>query len=265
MSYSQLCCTQFLFLKQKMFKSTCKFQPLLPLLSVSVKRVLDLTQLCGPVKTSILLFSDSASVWWPTIFVSERAHSGYARRGEQTLRYDKPFCQRLAALTTALKVCDVSIQCSWGWVIVLQSINKYEGFTFRKSSTIKIFSDSILELQEYRGQTLAVPSQCCKNRPPAEKVEAKRTLSPYLKVVLCSGASRLLLRCPELDSREVTVDSGDRKSPTKLLDSMLTKRSTLWGYIWLNHREKGGVMLERSVKCSLWWMVVYMPFPTNSI
>lgn len=43
----------------------------------------------------------------------------------------------------------------------------------------------------------------------------------YLKVVLHSGTSRMPLRWPELESREVTVDSGDKRPPTVPLESML--------------------------------------------
>lgn len=50
----------------------------------------------------------------------------------------------------------------------------------------------------------------------------RRTCSPYWKVLLSSGGCRLLLRRPELDSRDVTVDSGDTQSSSG--DSILQQK-----------------------------------------
>ena len=47
-------------------------------------------------------------------------------------------------------------------------------------------------------------------------------------LLLCSGGRRLLLRRPVLDIRDVTVDSGDRNSPTRLRLSILETQRHQW-------------------------------------
>lgn len=68
--------------------------------------------------------------------------------------------------------------------------------------------------QQDRTQKQQSPKRNCRKEP---------TMFLYLKMETCSGGKELLLRCPELDSREVTVDSGERPSPARLLKSMLTE------------------------------------------
>lgn len=115
------------------------------------------------------------------------------------MRHVEVSCQRLPPRLAVAKVCNVGVQRCRSRVIQLQWSNHSKD----------------------RGEHLLRRGPDAQINERRRSHAALQTLCLYLKVAVCSGATRLLPRWPELESREVTVDSGDKQAPSALLDSML--------------------------------------------